>query len=136
MKLKYQIDRETNKQPEALLDKAVSVLTNQDYVILERTESTLSFKDDNWQIRSKNKILSKVDQGKFEIAASKDGSRITLIYYVSFLPEFIITLILIIIGITQSYYVVIIAVPLLVQLFIRIDTLEASSNEMITRVIV
>lgn len=122
-------------QPKALFDCAVSVLTHLDYLILERTKNALSFKDDPWQIQCKSKIFSKVDQGMIEFVPFENGSKIILTYYISFVPEFIITSILTVLSITQSHYIVLIALPLLIQLFIRIGSLKTATGEMMSMII-
>src|SRR5256885_529843 len=104
MKLKYHVSRNTILSPNILIDRIILVLKEQEYTIKNRTDNSVSFEDDNWQIRSKLKIFKKVDAGKFEIISSANGQLITFTYYLSFLPEIIITAIIAIMGIIQDFY--------------------------------
>ncbi len=135
MKIKNITSAKSELKPEVLMDKVISKLTEQGYIITDRTMASISFKDDNWQIRSRNKIFSKVDKGEFKIEVSGDGALIEYTYYISFLPELVITSIILIVSLAQNYLILFIALPLLIQLGIRIITLREVSEEMVMTII-
>ncbi|HTD39052.1 MAG TPA: hypothetical protein VK671_00425 [Mucilaginibacter sp.] len=133
MKIKYQISETSRLEPQVIMDKALIQLNAQHYIIENKADNIISFKDDNWQIRSKGTGFRKVDKGSFEITPLNEGSLIRYTYYVSFLPETVITTILVILSFTQSYFIILIDLPFLIQLGVRIYTLKDVSKQMIKR---
>jgi hypothetical protein len=133
MKIKFQISETSQLEPQAVIDKILLLLKKQNYIIEDRTNSVISFKDDNWEMRSKNTGFRKVDKGSFEVTLANEGTLIRYIYYISFLPEIIITAIVLFGTFALSHLVLLIALPLWIQLGVRIYTLKDVSTEMIKR---
>ncbi|WP_131535596.1 hypothetical protein [Pedobacter nototheniae] len=86
MRIKKTISAESKIKVSLLMDRINLRLKEQGYIITGITSNSLSFKDDNWEIRSKDKIFKKVDKGEFELFESNDDfqSKIKYTYYVSF----------------------------------------------------
>ena len=133
MKIKFQISEISLLEPQAVNDKILLLLKKQNYIIENRTNSAIAFKDDNWEMRSKGTGFRKVDKGLFEIIPSNEGTLIKYTYYISFLPELVITTVIVIISIFPSYLILFIDLIFLIQLLIRIYTLKDASTEMIKR---
>jgi len=131
MKVKFQISEISLLEPQIVNEKILLLLKQQNYLIGNRTNSVITFKDDNWKIRSKGSGLGKVDKGFFEVASTNEGTLIRYTYYISFLPELVITTVIIIISIFQSYLILLIALIFLIQLLIRIYTLKDASTGII-----
>lgn len=131
MKIKYQVSAVSLIEQQVLLDKILSSLRKQDYLIENKTNDSVFFKDDKWQIRSKGTGFRKVDKGVFEIIPINEGSLIRYTYYISFLPELIITSIIVIVSIFQSYLILFIALPFLIQFVVRNYTLRGVSTELV-----
>src|ERR1700744_3025745 len=102
--LKYQIEKSSLLEQQVLIDRILSWLAKEDYVIESATESVIAFKNNFWQIRSKGTGLRKVDKGKFKLIAN-EGIAIKYTYYISFLPELSIVCILLVIGFFQSFLI-------------------------------
>jgi hypothetical protein len=71
------------------------MLKKQNYIIEHITNGIITFKDDKWEMRSKNAVFRKVDKGSFEVTSTNEGTLIKYIYHISFLPEVIITAIIV-----------------------------------------
>jgi hypothetical protein len=136
MKIKFQVSETSLLEPQVLIDKMLLVLKKQNYIIENTTSNIISFRDDNWEMRSKNAVFRKVDKGVFEVAPTNEGSLIKYIYYVSFLPEIIITTIILVGFFALSHLVLLIALPLWIQLGVRIYTLKDVSEQMLKRLAV
>jgi hypothetical protein len=134
-KIKFQISKESQLEPQVLMDKIASQLMMQSYIITDRNINAISFTDDNWQFRSKHESFKKIDEGDFKIIVFEKNMLIKFTYYISFLPELLITSILLFFGFLQSFFILIIAVPLLIQLVFRIDKLKKVSEELILSIV-
>ena len=133
MYIKYRIEKETVLKGDLLIGKIAYLLARQDYIVTARTRERLLFKDDNWQIRAKNALLSLVDKGEFEVTALVDGSSLVrYTCYISVLPLLVITFILAVTIIwLDYYYILIIALPFFIQFVVRMNRLKEVSNEML-----
>jgi hypothetical protein len=133
MKIKYEISEKSQLNQQVLKDEILSQLAKRDYLIINKSNNIISFKDDIWRIRPKGTGLKKVDQGIFELVSLDDVTLIRYTYYISFLPEVVITAIIVFGAVTLSYLVLIIALPLWIQLGVRIYTLKDVSAQMVKR---
>jgi hypothetical protein len=134
MKIKNTISAESKVKSSLLMERINMRLKEQGYIITDITSNTVSFKDNDWQIRSKAKIYKKVDKGKFEIFESSDLSRIEYTYYISFLPELMIGTVLVIISFYQSFLILLIILPFLIQFITRFIALKDGSKQLIAEI--
>jgi len=133
IKIKFQISETSQLESQAVIDKILVLLKKQNYIIENRTSSVISFKDDNWEIRPKGTGFRKVDKGSFEVTPANEGTLIRYTYYISFLPETVITIIILFGAFIISQLFLLIALPLWIQLGVRVYTLKDVSTEMVKR---
>lgn len=133
IKIKFQVSETSLLESKVVIDKILLMLKKQNYIIEDITNSIITFKDDNWEMRSKNAVFRKVDKGSFELIPTSEGTLIKYIYYISCLPEVIITAIIVFGSFVLSPLVLLIALPLWIQLAVRIYTLKDVSTQMIKR---
>ena len=133
IKIKFQVSETSLLESNVVIDKILLMLKKQNYIIEHITNGIITFKDDNWEMRSKNAVFRKVDKGSFEVTSTNEGTLIKYIYYISFLPEVIITAIIVFGAFVLSSLVLLIALPLWIQLGVRIYTLKDGSKQMIKR---
>jgi len=133
IKLEFEKSRETTKSPETLINEIPYVLARLDYEILPNTDSTISFKYGWWNL-SKGKRLSKLETGNFEIVTLNDKTCVKLIYRSSILGE-IIFFILISMFCLISFEALFIIVPILIQLYFRINLQKQESEAILDEII-
>ena len=134
MKIKNIVSQVSELEPRGLIERILLQLGKQNYIVFNKNLNTVSFKDDNWQIRPKGIIFSKVDEGKFETIVLDRGTRIELTYYISILPGLIISSIIVIVSITQSNIALFIALPLWIQLVVRIVMLKTAMKQLLMEI--
>jgi hypothetical protein len=83
LKITYHISGTADTQPSAISEKILSLLNKPGYLILEKTNKTIEFKDNIWRIGSRMEAYGKVDGGTFEMTTECKGLVVNFDYHVS-----------------------------------------------------
>ena len=118
------------------MDSAISVVMLQGYRIFDKTENCIFFIDDLWQFRPTHIHLRKFDGGKIEIInLSENMSKIIFTYYITIIPEIIITTAFLILSFLAGYFLLIFVLPFLILLLVTIDRLKSESNKIVMKIV-
>jgi hypothetical protein len=132
MKLRFTISKATRLSSEVLFEKINRELFAHNYIIILNDTNRIVFRD-NRGFRFKSEITKKVDKGQFEIISLKNENLLKFQYYISFGVELSLLIILTIVSLVFDNYVIIVALPFLIQFVVRIYTLKEVSVEMIDK---
>ncbi len=133
MKIKFKLKARTNTELKIIISRIYSQLDSA-YQITYDTENTITFKYKIWRIGSRSESRRKVDVGVFKVEALNGENEVQLSYFISLLWEFLIMIVLLILGFAQNSFVFFLIIPIPILLLIRIDSVKKITEEMMSRI--
>jgi hypothetical protein len=110
---------------------------SQGYDIVNVTKQGISFKFNLFQNGSRGAGLKKMSKGQFEISILNNSeSKLKFIYYINFLPDVLLLLFAVIPGLLIGGRALLwlgFTIPIFIQFWIRIDSAQLASNELMKK---
>ncbi len=133
MKIKFELKAKTYTELKIIMSRIYSELDSS-YQIASDTENKITFRYNAWRVGSRSESRRKMDGGAFKVETLNGENEVQLYYFISFLWEFLIVVLLLILGFTQNYFVLFLIIPIPILLLIRIDSVKKITEEMMNRI--
>ena len=111
-KLRYHISKETDMEPDELIERILFQLNDKKYRIIDVTDRSVKFDVKLWRqmIRWNGKQIQ-VDGGEFEISTTDSGTMIGLNYYYDLLQTLTLITLCTVAAIIQGHYLILLFLP-------------------------
>lgn len=135
-RLNYRISRTTTLQPDEIIRRTQSVLSEKKYRVTDVTAKTVVFYRSPWRLESRGAPVT-VDGGIFNINFSDNDSTIVLDSYVSLLPQLLVLMALTCYLVANSQYdaIIFFGVFYLFAGAIYIVTTRAKARELLDEIL-
>jgi hypothetical protein len=102
-KLRYHISKETDMEPDELIERILFQLNDKKYRIIDVTNKSVKFNTNPWMPKP-NWTPTKLDGGEFEIVVADAITTLSFKYYDNFLPPLIAIALFFIVTINDTEY--------------------------------
>lgn len=132
--MNYQVEKECDEDLIEFTNTAF-VLGKHGYEQATEVSGNIKFKspEDAW--RSRLDHFRKLERGEVVIAQHETACSLTLTYHVSFTFEVFIVLVSALIAYSNGFGFVMLALPFLIQLYVRISTLKRVANKLLDEIV-
>jgi len=133
MKIKFELKAKTDTELKIIMSRIYSELDST-YQTTNDTKNKITFRYNTWRVGSRSESRRKIDGGTFKVETLNGENEVQLYYFISFLWEFLIVVLLLILGFAQNSFVLFLIIPIPILLLIRIDSVKKITEEMMSRI--
>lgn len=132
---KFQIRRATNLSSKEMLGTTHSLLFENGYRIIRRTDNTISFDNGSTGLTwvSKHEAYLRLDKGTFQYITYINQPTIKFTYFISFITELVFLILITFFAIVANYLIFLGFIPFAIQFAVKINIIKNRTNTMLLR---
>jgi hypothetical protein len=133
---KFQIQQTTNLSSKQVLDRTHSLLFENGYRIIKRTDNAISFDNGSTGLRwvSRYEDHLRLNKGTFEFIIDSDRPIIKFTYFISYITELVFLILITIFAIGADYWFFLGILPFAIQFAFKLNTIKGRAKKMLLNV--